>query len=130
MYRGLFSLLSRDVGEYPLNSLMMSLFPLKSVDRYPFNSLITSRNAEWVHLGSRRRQLDARRDRPPEDISSLGSLLVCGCHVTHYIYRSLVYLGVMLIYSDSFGLVCKSPVQGQVATAAKETSTRDTVEDD
>lgn len=52
---------------------MMSLFSLKSVGRYLFNSLITSRNAEWVHLGSRRRQLDARRDRPPEDISNLYS---------------------------------------------------------
>ncbi|KOS46524.1 hypothetical protein ACN38_g2551 [Penicillium nordicum] len=39
------------------------------------------------------------------------------CHVMHYIYRSLVYLSVMLRYSEwSFGLVCNSPVQGQVVT--------------
>ncbi|KAJ5182340.1 hypothetical protein N7449_012487, partial [Penicillium cf. viridicatum] len=36
------------------------------------------------------------------------------CHVTHYIYRSLVYLSVTLRYSGILGLVCNSPVQGQV----------------
>ncbi|KUM59409.1 hypothetical protein ACN42_g7747 [Penicillium freii] len=38
------------------------------------------------------------------------------CHVTHYIYRSLVYLSITLRYSGLFGLVCNSPVQGQVVT--------------
>jgi hypothetical protein len=38
------------------------------------------------------------------------------CHVTHYIYLSLVYLSVTLRYSGLFGLVCNSPVQGQVVT--------------
>ncbi|KUM57544.1 hypothetical protein ACN42_g9637 [Penicillium freii] len=39
-----------------------------------------------------------------------------GCHVTHYIYRSLVYLSITLRYRDPFGLDCNSPVQGQVIT--------------
>lgn len=30
-----------------------------------------------------------------------------------YIYRSLVYLRITLRYSDPFGLVCSSPVEGQ-----------------
>ena len=41
------------------------------------------------------------------------------CHVTHYIYRSLDYLSITLRYlrySGLFGLVCNSPVQGQVVT--------------
>jgi hypothetical protein len=33
-----------------------------------------------------------------------------------YIYRSLEYLSIMLRYSGLFGLVCNSPVQGQVIT--------------
>ncbi|KAJ5680100.1 hypothetical protein N7536_011239 [Penicillium majusculum] len=40
------------------------------------------------------------------------------CHDTHYIYRSLDYLSVMLRYSGLFGLVFNSPVQGQVVTLA------------
>ncbi|KUM58051.1 hypothetical protein ACN42_g9115 [Penicillium freii] len=42
--------------------------------------------------------------------------LLHNCHVTHYIYRSLVYLSITLRYSGLFGLVCNSPVQGQVVT--------------
>ncbi|KUM64866.1 hypothetical protein ACN42_g2205 [Penicillium freii] len=38
------------------------------------------------------------------------------CHITHYIYRSLDYLSIMLRYSGLFCLVCNSPVQGQVIT--------------
>ncbi|KUM65212.1 hypothetical protein ACN42_g1861 [Penicillium freii] len=38
------------------------------------------------------------------------------CHVTHYICRSLDYLSITLRYSGLFGLVCNSPVQGQVIT--------------
>ncbi|KOS43993.1 hypothetical protein ACN38_g5075 [Penicillium nordicum] len=32
----------------------------------------------------------------------------------HYIYRNLDYLSVMLRYNGHFGLVCNSPVRGQV----------------
>ncbi|KUM59534.1 hypothetical protein ACN42_g7607 [Penicillium freii] len=35
---------------------------------------------------------------------------------TIYNYRSLDYLSTMLRYSGLFGLVCNSPVQGQVIT--------------
>lgn len=34
----------------------------------------------------------------------------------YYIYRSLVYLSITLRYSDPFGLVCSSPVEGQCIT--------------
>ncbi|KOS48537.1 hypothetical protein ACN38_g504 [Penicillium nordicum] len=44
-------------------------------------------------------------------------MIFMSCHVMHYIYRSLVYLSVMLRYNEwSFGLVCNSPVQGLVVT--------------
>ncbi|KAJ5958580.1 uncharacterized protein N7479_005730 [Penicillium vulpinum] len=36
--------------------------------------------------------------------------------ISHYVYRGLEYLSVMLRYSGLFGLVCNSPVQGQVVT--------------
>ncbi|KUM61148.1 hypothetical protein ACN42_g5974 [Penicillium freii] len=36
----------------------------------------------------------------------------------HYISRSLDYLSIMLRYSGPFGLVCNSPVQGQVITTS------------
>ncbi|KAJ5681145.1 hypothetical protein N7455_007761 [Penicillium solitum] len=42
--------------------------------------------------------------------------IVVWCHDTHYIYRSLDYLSVILRYSGLFGLVCNSPVQGLVVT--------------
>ncbi|KUM63972.1 hypothetical protein ACN42_g3125 [Penicillium freii] len=37
-------------------------------------------------------------------------------HVRHYIYRSLDYLSITLTYSSPFGLLCNSPVQGQIIT--------------
>ncbi|KUM65711.1 hypothetical protein ACN42_g1357 [Penicillium freii] len=45
------------------------------------------------------------------------------CHVTHYIYRSLDYLSIILSYSGLFGLVCNSPVQGQVMTCLLQSIT-------
>lgn len=39
------------------------------------------------------------------------------CYDTQYIYRSLDYLSIMLRYSGLLGLMCNSPVQGQVVTA-------------
>ncbi|KAJ5951048.1 uncharacterized protein N7479_009461 [Penicillium vulpinum] len=45
-----------------------------------------------------------------------GKGTMCTIVVSHYIYRSLEYMSVMLRHSGLFGLVCNSPVQGQVIT--------------
>ncbi|KUM63399.1 hypothetical protein ACN42_g3721 [Penicillium freii] len=51
----------------------------------------------------------------PTAVPGVISSRVCSsCHVTHYIYRSLDDLSITLRYSGHFGLVCNSPVQGQV----------------
>ncbi|KUM66403.1 hypothetical protein ACN42_g624 [Penicillium freii] len=48
--------------------------------------------------------------------STVTLAILCSCHVMHYIYQSLDYLSITLRYSGLFGLVCNSPVQGQVIT--------------